>query len=384
MRQYIQSILIGCVMMMSFASCIDEYTLPDSTESRVVIFGQIVSQSDCVFTLRSTIAPNGIMTHYAYIRDAEVRVMGTDGQVFEGYAIQGEDGRYVVPVGRLDGAHRYYLHVSTIYGDFESEPMQPLDAPELVELVYDQPREDRKVDVMVSTTDPHALTYLLWQVDEYWEIRTPFTARWEFQPDMSEHTGSFVRLSPEQYTNHGWRYSSGLTDFATNQDYANGAITRRCIYQRSNKDHRFQNRCLMRIRQMAITRDEFEYRNLMKRQAADVGGLFAQMPSELPTNIRSSGETKAIGYIGVRGTTSMREMYINASDVDYVNTDEPDIIDKGYVVDPFWMVNAGYAVYSHDENTGETVWTYDWCVDYRSAHWGGSEAMERPDFWIDK
>ena len=59
-------------------------------------------------------------------------------------------------------------------------------------------------------------------------------------------------------------------------------------------------------------------------------------------------------------------------------------VPESKVKTPAWMVNNGYAVYSHDPDTDKTEWTLDWCVDYRSSYWGGTEAMQRPEFWKDK
>ena len=391
MRHFIQRFFLHCLMLIAAVSCIDDYSLPSSdTEPMVVIFGQIVGESDCIFTLRSTIRPTGELNLYAYIRDARIQVIGTDGQTFEGELLDAKEGRYVVPVGRLDRSQKYHVHVSTMYGDFESDPMQPLDAPDLVDLYYEQPRADQLVDIIISTDDPRQATYLLWQVDEYWEIDTPIRTEWEYRVDPGEDPlgpnpkGSFVQLSPDEYTNHGWRHSTSLTDFASNLDYACGAITKRCVCQRPNTDHRYQNRCCTRIRQMAISLEEYEYRKLMLTQASEVGGLFSQMPSQLPTNIRSLGKTEAIGYIGVRGHTSTMEIYINGSDVGYRGADEVKIIPKEMVMTPVWMINNGYAIYSHNPDKGTTFWTYNWCVDYRNSYWGGTEAMQRPDFWQDK
>ena len=133
---------------------------------------------------------------------------------------------------------------------------------------------------------------------------------------------------------------------------------------------------------MAITRQEYEYRRLMLNQTYNMGGLFTPMPSELPTNIKSVGERKAIGYIGVRGRTSMKEMYINGSDVGYKSQDNPQTFPQDGV-SPSALVYNGCSVYTHTPDTGDTMWTFTWCVDYRDKYWGG-DAIDRPDFWQNK
>lgn len=391
MRQSLQFIFFYCTIFVWLSSCIDDYETPESnTGAMVVIFGQIVENSDCVFTLRSTATPTGSLEKFTYIKDATICVKGTDGQTFNGIELSGGKGRYSVPVGNLNPVEKYYVEVSTRYGVFESEPMSPLDAPALKSIHFEQPRADKKVDILVSSEDAHGLVYLLWQVDEYWEIWTPLTSHWEYRVNTEDDLysdnpqGSFVQLAEEEIKNHGWQHAVVLSAVASNEDYALGAVTRKCILQRSNTSHRFQTRYCARIKQMAITREEYEFRKLQQTQASDVGGLFTQMPSELPSNIRSLSETRAIGFVGVRGKVSTKELYINGSDVGYKNQDTPEIIPEDKVLAPNWMINYGYRVYNYNPETDIAKWTYDWCVDYRSSHWGGDEALECPDFWTDK
>ena len=386
---HIKRAFIFCMTLLTTVACTYDYEIPDSeTEPMVVIFGQIVSESECVFSLHSTARPTGELEEiYSNIDDATVVVKGTDGQVFEGHGVGNFTGRFIVNVGKLSSDQKYYVEVSTPYGNFASEPMQPLDAPELTDICYEQSEVNKSINVMVTTADPHSLVYLLWQVDDYYEIYTPLTTQWKYcmgqnEGDSDGQNGTFEKISPEAYTNHGWRHAIALANFATNEDYGCGAITKRSIYTRTISDHRLQTRCCTRIKQMAITRQEYEYRRLMLNQTYNMGGLFTPMPSELPTNIKSVGERKAIGYIGVRGRTSMKEMYINGSDVGYKSQNNPQTFPQDGL-SPSALVNRGYSVYTHTPDTGDTMWTFTWCVDYRDKYWGG-DAIDRPDFWQNK
>lgn len=380
-----------CTLGVVLTACIDEYELPASeTESMVVIYGQIASNSDCTFTVRTTSTPDGELNIFSFINEAQVRVEGSDGQRFEGHALSGQRGKYVVPVGELKPDAEYHVAVSTPYGDFESEPTRPLDGPELADAYYEQPRPDKEVDYIIQTDDPHGLAYLLWQVDEYWEIRTPFITHWEYRIDtlasdmVHEFVGAYVRLTDDELTNHGWQHSTVIPSFASNEAYGCGAIPKYRILHRTHSDHRFQTRCCVRIKQMAITREEYEFRRLQQVQAVEVGGLFAQMPSQLPTNIRSLGRTRGLGYVGVRGRTSTREFYIDDTDVKYFSQDHPFILPPEWHANPYYMLEQGYRVLDYVSDKDSASWTRDWCVDARSSYWGGDEAIACPDFWQKK
>lgn len=399
-------LLLGPALLL--ASCIDDYELPESdTRVKLVINGQIVSGQDCLFTVRSTILSNTVMQLPPYISGASITVRGTDGQEFVGHELTGRQGHYIVPVGELDPSAQYHASISTRFGLYESQPMQPLDAPELTELTYEQPREDRLVDLLVTTASPQGPVCLLWQVDEYWEIRTPFETHWEYRLDPGTSTydpaasGQYVQLTPEEYTNHGWRHEMDLSAFATNEDYANGAISHFCIGQHQNTDHRFRKRFCAHVTQMAISREEYEYRHLQRTLSTEMGGLFTQMPSELPSNIRlvqswdfdvpgaSSSyyapewtSLQAIGYVGVRGKVGRGEIYINRSDVGYETSEIPEYVPQEDVKPEPFMLNLGYRVVQYNPTLGEAIWTQAQWVDYRHEHWGGGEALdEKPAWW---
>lgn len=395
MRHFKQLLLICGAGLMMLTSCVDDYKLPDAkTEPMMVVSGQIVANTDCRFTLHTTLTPSGEALAYMNVKDAKVTVHGTDGQTFEGRAVEDEygnqTGEYMVSVGTLDPAAKYYVSISSMYGDYESQPMQPLDAPDIEAAYYEQPRDDKKVDIIVTTANPQQAIYLLWQLDEYWEIYTPLIAHWEYKLDPGNNLydndpkGSYAKVADEALTNHGWRHDINLSAIGSNEDYGNGAITQRCIYQKAYSDMRFQTRYCARIQQMAITREEYEYRKLLKQQTTNVGGLFNAMPAELPSNIVSHGEMKVLGYVGVRGRISQKDVYINGSDVGHINISDFYISEEEATKSPIQLLRSGYVVYIYSPDAETIKWTYPWCVDYRDEHWGGYEGISRPDFWIDR
>jgi len=78
----------------------------------------------------------------------------------------------------------------------------------------------------------------------------------------------------------------------------------------------------------------------------------------------------------------MKEMYINGSDVGYKSQDNPQTFPQDGQ-SPLGLVYNGCSVYTHTPDTGDTMWTFTWCVDYRDKYWDG-DAIDRPDFWQNK
>ena len=378
------------------SSCIEEYNeLPDGQAERmVVIEGQIVSQSDCIFTLRYS-AKLGDMS-YLDITHAMVAVEGSNGDFFMGYKTSNK-GTYVVSVGKLDPEVSYNLRVTCAEGTFVSRPMLPLDAPEISEFCFEQPRDDRKVDFYLTTEDPHSLTYYKWDFQETWEIFTPYKCYWDYVfDDPAEFEkwdpgsklqpvpkGSFVYVGEQGLKNHGWcKNTSKDLLFASNIDYGNGAIQRLCLYQLDPDNNRFQTRYLTQVRQMAISAEEYEYLHLLSTQSSEMGGLFTPMPSELPGNITNlDGGVPAIGYIGVRGHVDETELYIKRKEVGHKDLYTVKIVPDSLVEDPPYMLKRGYKIVDYNAYMGMVTWSTRWAVDCTDYFWGAS--LERPDYWRD-
>lgn len=388
------------LVLVSLTSCIEEYNeLPEGTAERMVsIEGQIVSESDCTFSLRYTAALSEAATQPdLVITEASVKVMGSDGTQMQGYEQPNAPGHYVVKVGRLDPAVQYHLQVETPEGTYASQPMQPLDAPDITELSFEQPRDDKQIDFYISTDDPGRLSFYRWEFRETWEVYTPFKNYWEYvfdspeafanwKPDIKDMpvpTGHIESVRPENQKDHGWAtYRNRESIIASNTDYGQGVITRLCLYQRNPDDNRFQTRYLTQIRQMAISAEEYEYLHLLATQSTQMGGLFTQMPSELPGNITSTGGERAVGYIGVRGHVSEAEIYVNRKEVGHRDLYRVVEVPDSLVEEPPFMLKKGYRIIDYDPYMGKVRWSNRWMVDCTDPFWGAT--LVRPLYWKDE
>lgn len=383
---FLQLSILNCSLLVVTSSCIEEYNeLPEQlTDPMVVITGEIVSGEDCTFYVTGT---SDMQDRPFYVPGSKVSVRGTDGTIFPGSQLNNET--YMVPVGELKPDVEYYVMVENNYGHYRSEPMRPLDAPAITELVFDQPRLDKVIDFILSTEDTGGPMCFQWDYEECWEVYTPFTElyaclldRHDGPDDTFYYSYHFERVPNDELTNHGWVEHQGTKHFGSNDDYANGAIRRMCLYQGSRTDHRFQTRYRTLVRQKAITREEYEYQQLLRQQSTGMGGLFTPMPTELPTNISYSGEVRGMGYVGVRGKVSSRELYVRSRDVHYQSLDEPYTVPDTLVESPIKMVQKGYHVKLYNPYSGELAWTKKWCVDCRDYYWDYA-SLERPRYWID-
>lgn len=375
------------LMAFAFSACIDNYDdLPITKErTQYVIDGQIVSESFCDFTVRRTLGlnQNRYEISESDIDDAEVTVKGSDGQ--EWYGWKYNPSHYMVYVGHLSSDQTYWLEVHFNGLLFTSEPMSPLDAPGIDSVSFFVNEKFDEVDIQVSTVDPHSRTFFMWDYDEYWRVVTPRYSYWDY--DVYERR--YVRI--DKPYNIGWAFSES-NDYVvgTNADYGDGAMSRYRICAYSRYDNRFNSRYCTRIRQMAITQEEYEYRKLLSTATNGMGGLFTPMPTELPSNIRveedwglgeESDETKrVIGFIGVRGRMNCADLYINSKEVGYKQRRYFEPVPDSLVMSPEDMIFSGYRVLEHD-NGHATVWVEQWVVDASDFYW--KAFYNQPNFWQD-
>lgn len=377
--------MLTLLLSLSLVSCIEEYNeLPEQySKPMVVITGEIISGETCTFYVTTT---NGSSAAAGFIGKTYVNVEGSDKSKYMGKPVA--TGKFEVEVGELKPEVEYWLSVQTERGTFRSKAMKPLDAPDIVELSYDQPRPDKTVDIILSTSDPGEQLYLQWDYEECWEVRTPIVTNYvcviwdEYRNGDMLHFFRYDPITIGHEINHGWLERQGEKILASNEDYGNGAIRGLCLYQHPNSDHRFMTRYRTLVRQKAISREEYQYQKVLQQQTNQMGGLFTPMPSELPSNIQTFNDTHVIGFVGVRGKVVERELYINYKDVDYQNLD----ISKAELIDPgkmgaYELVKLGYALAGIDQS-GEH-WTYHWCVDCRDSYWDGGASLERPSYWKD-
>lgn len=379
-------------------SCIDEYhgDWENVNEQVLVVSGSIQSNSECTFILRRSNPISASLTqqqwdNYSswlsssysgeelfivpspennFVKGAVVTVESESGEVFG--AQEYLDGHFSVYLSDLNPDDKYFLHVVLSDGEeYTSTPMAPIDAPEIVSAGWKM--EGTDVQLNVSTGELNEPTYFSWEYSDVWEVRAPMQTFYEYDPVTDE---IITVLHPK---NIGWTYASQHSRIVSdNKNYGYGALKKYPLYKIDKDDVRFQAIYYTKIKQMAISREEYEYNSLILLYNSQMGGLFTPMPSELPTNIRSNKGKKGVGYVGVRGKICEAEVCIGREQVGckYYVTGEVIPNSRLEKLSYSTLYSMGYRVYENDIAKGVT-WTYQYCVD--ATYWGAS--LDRPSFW---
>lgn len=381
-RYLIYNVLL-CVALL--CSCVDEYnaSLPESSQQMLVVEGSIYSDSVCTIRLTHTIGLN--QNTYGDIpveADAQVEVCGSDGSTYPGK--QTVRGSYSIPVGHLEADVRYWLQITTRDGlNFQSQPLAPLDAPDVQLYHYQDVANDRMgpVNILLSTATTGAPQYMSWSYMECFELQTPLKSEWCYNPDS-------LAIVPLPFpVDHGFgRRVSHQNLMACSDDYVDNRIVGFRLLTLPNTSPCLCKCYYIRVYQEAISKAEYEYEEARRKQSDEMGGLFTPQPSTLPTNIHcTNGKKGVIGFVGVRGRVATSEMYLrNYHEVIYKEARRiqtimgSEIKQNGYTPKQLYM--DGYQVWNYDPTLGGAAWVSSWAVDCRVSGWGFTTFV-KPDFW---
>lgn len=393
MKNSLGSLLILCFSIL-LCSCIKEYdsVYVETGEPILIVNGQICSNSVCEFILRSTIGLNQTSEDALYqtVNGAVIEVRSSDGERFEAYTDILSPGHYFVPVGQLNPNVSYYLYIECLLRNrleqFQSEPLRPLDSPSISEIEYEVHKQDSLISFYITSEPTREEIYYYWDYEECWEIYTPLRCDWEYV--YSKDT--IIKSSVPLY--HGWAEKNRHNIVVgTNRDYVDGKMPRQLLYSVSISNDRFQTRYRTKVRQMSISKEEYEYYLTLKKQTDEMGGIFTPMPSDLPSNIYGLSGNRAIGYIGVRNHVGESVLYVKGGEnVGYrkyrpIQTPDPKTIDNCTYQEIFQM---GFRICQYNPNIEETPWTKKvqwakrWCVDCTDPLWSAS--TKRPSYWEDE
>ncbi|MBF9235857.1 DUF4249 domain-containing protein [Hymenobacter sp. BT683] len=291
--------LIWCLALLM--GCTDSY-LPEALESPpnyLVVDGFLNAQGVTTVRLSRTyavdskaVAPAELRAN-AFIEDEAGARLG----LREGVA-----GAYVSAPLVLDPAKKYRLRVLTQAGqDYASEFVPVKLTPPIDAVAWRATPEG--VDVLVDThDDQNASQYYRWDYEETWEINPPY------RPNV-EYVNGQMRDIVVPYPTICW--GSALSTAiqidkttALSQDVVSGFRVRRL----ARTSERLTSRYSVLVQQHALTKEEYAYWELLRKNTESLGSLFDPQPAQLTGNVRclSAPDQLALGFVSAHSCTEKR------------------------------------------------------------------------------
>lgn len=296
------SLCRGLVLLLALPACTDPY-LPDiikTPPSYLVVDGFINSQGPTTFKLTRTYAVGAstaapVETRATvYVEDnAGTRYLLTESSL---------KGFYTAAALPISPARKYRLHFNTLTGKEYASDFVAVKPTPAVDAVNWQ-AESTGLNIAVNTHDATGTTqYYRWETDETWEI-TPI-----YNPTV-EYVNNAMRTIVVPFPSLCW----GNAHSTAIQVYKTTALTQDVVVnfrlrQLPVNSERLNTQYSLLVQQHALTKEEYEYWELLRKNTESIGSLFDPQPAQLTGNVHclSNSVDLALGFVGTHSVTEKR------------------------------------------------------------------------------
>ncbi len=306
---------------------------------------------------------------------AMLSVEGKDNAM--AYFVERGNGVYEADLAFLQVDKEYRLRIHTRDGkEYLSDYVAVKNNPPIDSISWRQ-EGNNDVRIYTSTHDPNNNTrYYRWEYDETWEIRSTFVSRWK------RGSTSFVRRTfPEDDVSICWKYGASKSILlGSSAQLTSDVIKESPLLRIPRTSDKLEHRYSILVRQYALSKDAYEYFQIMKKNTESLGSIFAPQPSEVRGNIYSvsNPNEQVIGFV-TASAVQQKRLFISRQELagrvhfpycEFIHIpDHPDSI-KMYM---------GYLPIDEEYNQGNRGWSASFpeCVDCTTR--GGSTT--KPSYW---
>jgi hypothetical protein len=222
------------------------------------------------------------------------------------------DGAYSSDPLSLVLSDRYRIVIQTENGkEYLSEFTTPVQTPPIDSVSWQWAPEG--VTISVSTHDPQSQTrYYQWDYEEVWE--TPS----EYLSIYSYYNGVFTFRPDEERKamKRCWKRSSPAHLLvASTASLTIDKIAMKRLIHIPYSAEKLADKYSVLVKQHALSRQAYDYLQIMEKNTDDVGSFSDPQPSQLYGNIFAPApDEPVVGYIGAY-TTSQQRIFINVKDL---------------------------------------------------------------------
>lgn len=213
-------------------------------------------------------------------------------------------GTYTSPALTLSPAKRYRLHLTTLAGqEYASDYVPAKITPGIDDL--SSRAESNGLNIRLSTHDPaNATRFYRWDYAETWEINPIYRPQVEYRAG----TLDFPDISVP-YPTKCWGMAPSTTVLLSNTTpLSQDVVTDRLLRLLPPSSERLNTRYSILVQQYALTREEFEYWELLRKNTESIGSLFDAQPVQLTGNVHclSAPAEPALGFVGAHSVVEKR------------------------------------------------------------------------------
>jgi hypothetical protein len=280
----------------------------------LVVEGNINSGGPTIVHLSRT-SPLSTVTRVRE-ENAYVRIEGSDNKMYD--LTETSSGVYQANNLELSNSTKYRLHITVKDGkDYLSQFEELKIAPPIDSISWQRLDGNGDVQFHVNAHDDQNKTqYYLWDYVETWEFHSPYLSFLKYFGDTSPGgQGAYVGYKDSvNYSFDPSMFACWRSEISTSLEIGSTAkLTQDVVFypiarvpRRSKKMSFLYS---INVRQMALSKEAFEYIEKMKKNTENTGTIFDPQPSELKGNIycvNNPAET-VLGYVSASTITEKRK-----------------------------------------------------------------------------
>jgi hypothetical protein len=294
------------------ASCSKPLELPDTQPdtSIVVVEGDIVTGNNMNNTVLLSRVRSLSDTNASPISQAQVQIVDEGGQIYGLSESSDTLGKYRA-ILTLDQSKKYALRIVSPEGNtYESVYQVSKACPPIDSLTYLQPTPQDNFTVYVHTHDPNNNTrYYRWEGIETWE-------RHSFYESYYKYVNGQIVFKPLTQQDYACWRTEPLSNIilANTSTLAQDVVSYQPLTIITKDSEKGDVRYSILVKQIALTREAYDFWSIIKKNTELTGSLFDPQPSQYSTNIscKNNPKKKAIGFISVSGSYEAR-LFVNNS-----------------------------------------------------------------------
>jgi hypothetical protein len=299
--------------LLAISSCKDPYhvELRNTDQSFLVVDGFLNAGNISTFQLSRSVPLYDATTRKPELR-AMLTVEGKDNSV--GYFTEKANGVYEAALSFLKVGKEYRLRIHTQDGkEYHSDYVEVKNNPAIDSVSWKQP-EDEDVGIYISTHDPGNKTrYYRWEYDETWEIRSTFFALYKRKGDDA----IIDRELPKEDVSVCWKYGASTNIIlGSSAQLASDVIKENPLITIPRKSDKLERRYSILVRQYALSKEAYEYLQLIKKNTESLGSIFDPLPSEIKGNIHCVSDPKeqVLGIV-TAGSVHEQRIFISSNEL---------------------------------------------------------------------
>jgi hypothetical protein len=250
---------------------------------------------------------------------AKVQLQGRDNSTYN--LTERAGAIYTTPGLNLNSSQQYRLYIKTREGkEYASDYVKVRIAPPIDSIGWLR-EGNNGLQIYVNTHDPKNNTwYYRWTTEETWEFHSVYYTSIDYTRDpVTNRLGIKFRrpdrqVEPKLFTCWKDERSTSLV-LGSSAKLSIDSIHKPLI-QIPFGSWKLSVLYSVLIKQYALSKEEYEFLDKMKKNSEETGNIFGRQPSELKGNVRclSNPNEPVIGFIGIANRQEKR-IWISRSDV---------------------------------------------------------------------